>query len=135
MTMPRTLQKTPKKSVVKRRALKPKARGNVFDALEPKILTPEEKHELIRAHASARANQDRGPHLGYVIAIAASTLMVTTGWLLSFGRGIWLTQPSTSDAAIETIRYTAESVKSDVQLFQQQAKELKNNESPTTTQQ
>ena len=130
--MPRPLTKTPKRRATK---AKPKTTGNVFDTLEPKILSPEEKHELIRAHAHARSGQDRGSQLGYLIAIVASVLMVATGWMMSFGRGIWLTQPYQSDPAIETIKETAQSVKSDVQLFQQKTQELKKSESSTTTQQ
>ncbi len=126
--MPRTLKPAPT-----RRAKAPKARGNVFEALEPKILSPEEKRELIKAHAEARIGQDRGFSIGYVIAIAASTLMIGTGWMMSFGRGIWLSKPPAPDAAIETIKETAESVRTDVTLFKDQLEERKNAEQATTT--
>lgn len=128
--MPRTLKPAPA-----RRAKAPKASGNVFATLEPKILSPEEKHELIRAHAAARDGQDRGFHLGYVIAVAASTLMIMTGWLMSFGRGIWLTKPPVPDAAVETIKQTADSVRSDVETFKTQVDERKKQDQATSTQQ
>lgn len=126
--MPRTLKPAPT-----RRAKAPRTRGNVFATLEPRILSAEEKHELIRAHAEARVGQDRGFHAGYIVAIAASTLMVMTGWLMSFGRGIWLTKPPVPDAAVETIQQTANAVRDDVKTFKAQVDEIKDQQPTTTT--
>ncbi|MFO0764775.1 MAG: hypothetical protein U0487_01890 [Patescibacteria group bacterium] len=126
--MPRTLKPAPTK-----RAKAPRARGNVFATLEPKILSAEEKHELIRAHTEARAGQDRGFHAGYIVAIAASTLMVMTGWLMSFGRGIWLTKPPVPDPAVETIQQTATEVRDDIKTFKTQVDGLKDQPTTTTT--
>ncbi len=67
----------------------PAVRQHVYQDT-PQILSEEEKHELIRAHAHAR--QIKKPpvqHMaGYYVAVAASCLMVMTGWWFTADKNI-----------------------------------------------
>ncbi len=60
-----------------------------FTTQDSRILSHEEKHELIRAHAQAREKRPNGYSLGYYIAVAASCLVVVTGWVMTLDHGLW----------------------------------------------
>jgi len=80
---------------------------------ESRILSHEEKHELIRAHAATRHKRPRGYGLGYYIAVAASCLVVATGWILTLDRGLWepVRKP---DPAMEEFTRNAEKIKQEI---------------------
>ncbi|QQR60379.1 hypothetical protein IPH19_03100 [Candidatus Uhrbacteria bacterium] len=78
-----------------------------------RILSHEEKHELIRAHAATRHKRPRGYGLGYYIAVAASCLIVATGWVMTLDRGLW--QPAREpDQAMEEFTRNAEKIKQEI---------------------
>ena len=60
-----------------------------FADQDSRIISHEEKHELIRAHAETRHKRPNGYGLGYYIAVAASCLVVATGWIMTLDRGLW----------------------------------------------
>ena len=79
----------------------------------PRILSHEEKHELIRAHAATRHKRPRGYGLGYYIAVAASCLVVATGWAMTLDRGLW--EPAKGpDPAIQELTDSAERIKQEI---------------------
>jgi hypothetical protein len=80
---------------------------------DSRILSHEEKHELIRAHAATRHKRPRGYGLGYYIAVAASCLVVATGWVMTLDRGLW--QPAREpDQAMEEFTRNAEKIKQEI---------------------
>ena len=64
------------------------------DHLEPRLLSADEKRGLIRAHTAAR--EDR-PTIGlaYYVGIAASCLVVVTGWWFTLGSNLRSPTPTT----------------------------------------
>lgn len=61
----------------------PAAGGDAAE--EPRMISSDEKRELILAHAQARTSPGHGWGLGYYVAIAASCLVVVTGWWMTAG--------------------------------------------------
>lgn len=80
------------------------------DESSPVILSQEEKHELIRAHAASRHARPEKMGLGYYVAVAASFLIVATGWVYTFDRGLWNT-PQAPDPAVQQLQDNAERLK------------------------
>jgi hypothetical protein len=78
-----------------------------------RILSHEEKHELIRAHAATRHKRPRGYGLGYYVAVAASCLVVATGWMMTLDRGLWepVREP---DPLMQEFTKNAEQLKTDL---------------------
>lgn len=58
--------------------------------LLPRMLTAEEKRELIHAHHHARKTRQKEQSwgVGYYVAVAASCLMVITGWVFTMEKNI-----------------------------------------------
>lgn len=78
-----------------------------------RILSHEEKHELIRAHAATRHKRPRGYGLGYYVAVAASCLVVATGWMMTLDRGLW--EPVRGpDPLMQEFTKNAEQLKADL---------------------
>jgi hypothetical protein len=75
-----------------------------------RVLSSEEKFELIRAHAQARQARPNRLGLGYYIAIAASCLVVATGWLYTLDRGLWV-PPHKPDPALQELEETTTKLK------------------------
>lgn len=91
----------------------PPKRTHVQHAAEessPVILSHEEKHELIRAHADARRARPEKMGLGYYIAVAASCLVVVSGWIYTLDRGLW-TPPSKPDPTVQQLEDNVERLK------------------------
>lgn len=109
--------------------------ANLSRESESRILSHEEKHELIRAHADTRHKSPRGYGLGYYIAVAASCLVVATGWLMTLDRGLWHPVRE-EDPAIQEIAETAKKLKEEVDLtttrLEQARKQFKNVTATTT---
>ncbi len=91
---------------------------------ESRILSHEEKHELIRAHAATRQKQPRGYGLGYYIAVAASCLVVATGWIMTLDRGLWrpVKEP---DPIVNEISDSAEKLKQQIDKTTQNLEEAR----------
>jgi len=103
--------------------------ANILHESESRILSHEEKHELIRAHADTRHKRPRGYGLGYYIAVAASCLVVATGWLMTLDRGLW--QPVREpNPAIQEITESAKKIKAEIDMtttkLEQARKQFKN---------
>ncbi len=69
---------------------------------DEKILTADEKRELISAHAAARHGRPSGYGLGYYIAVGASCLVVMTGWWLTLDTTLHLGGSLTDPIVEET---------------------------------
>ncbi len=76
-----------------------------------RLISHEEKHELIRAHAATRRQRPQGYGLGYYIGVAASCLVVATGWLLTMNHGIWQTAKQDDPISAE-LTQSAEQIRS-----------------------
>jgi hypothetical protein len=68
------------------------------------IVTGDEKRQLILAHAAAREGRPERWGLGYYVAVAASCLMIVTGWSLTFSSALRSQIPSESDSILTTLR-------------------------------
>lgn len=68
------------------------------------IVTNDEKRQLILAHAAARAGRSQPWGLGYYVAVAASCLIIVTGWTLTVKSGLRSQIPSQSDSILTTLR-------------------------------
>lgn len=80
---------------------------------DSRILSHEEKHELIRAHAETRHKRPNGYGLGYYVAVAASCLVVATGWIMTLDHGLW--QPSRKpDPALTEFTQNAQKLKDEI---------------------
>lgn len=113
------MKKATRRIPSKRRA--PRAVSSVLHE-DPRILSEEEKHELILAHAQARKNEPREFGLGYYIAVAASCLVVMTGWWLTLGTTISSGVPQQSDPAVEALKEATEQLQAS---FETQSKGVK----------
>lgn len=84
-----------------------------FTNQDSRLISHEEKHELIRAHAETRHKRPNGYGLGYYIAVAASCLIVVTGWVMTLDRGLW--QPTRKpDPAIVEFTQNAQKLKDEI---------------------
>lgn len=72
--------------------------------MDSSIVTDDEKRQLILAHAAAREGRPENWGLGYYVAVAASCLVVVTGWMLTLGSGIRSQIPSQPDSILKTLR-------------------------------
>lgn len=109
--------------------------ANLSQESESRILSHEEKHELIRAHADSRHKRPRGYGLGYYIAVAASCLVVATGWIMTLDRGLW--HPAKApDPAIQELTESAGRIKTEIDetaaKLDQARKQFKNATASTT---
>jgi hypothetical protein len=98
----------------------------------PRVLSGEEKYELIRAHAEARKAHPNKLGLGYYIAIAASCLVVASGWLYTLDRGLWI-PPREPDPALQELEDTTAELKRQWNDAREQVKESISELSSTTT--
>ena len=74
------------------------------DAGTELLLQDVEKRELILAHAARRETRPEGRWgLGYVAAVTMSALVVTTGWMLTFGGSLNVMAPPRRDQLLQTI--------------------------------
>lgn len=94
--MPRTHRHPP--TVAHRRTVRRSFEG-VAGHAPGRVLSPDEKRELILAHHAARTKRGK-PHpawgWGYYVGIAASCLVILTGWWLTLGSSLrYQAQPST----------------------------------------
>ena len=81
-----------------------------------RIMTNEEKHELIRAHSESRHSRPREFGIGYYIAVCVSFLVVGAGWLLTLDKNFGLGIPSNPDPAIEAVKDGVTSFKQDAAI-------------------
>jgi hypothetical protein len=88
----------------------------------PRVLSHEEKYELIRAHAEARKARPGRLGLGYYIAIAASCLVVASGWLYTLDRGLWI-PPREPDPALQELHDTTLELKRQWEAARREAQE------------
>lgn len=99
--MPRSLRSVP--SPPRRRAC---LRRNAA-AQDPEtdlLLQDVEKRGLILAHAARREERPEGRWgLGYIAAVTMSVLVVTTGWMLTFGGSLNVMAPPRQDQLLKTI--------------------------------
>lgn len=96
------------------------SRAHVLDAFVPSaepqmhLMSEDEKHQLIRAHAEARADRPKRPGLGYYVAVGMSCVVVGAGWLMTLDANYGLNRDKKPDAAVEA-------VKDGIQKFKQEA--------------
>lgn len=95
-------------------------------------MSSEEKYELIRAHAEARKARPNRLGLGYYIAIAASCLVVASGWLYTLDRGLWI-PPREPDPALQELQDTTAELKRQWEEARREAKEAISTISSTST--
>lgn len=69
----------------------------------PRLLSPEEKRELILAHAAARMPQDPMQRLSLWVGIATAVAVLATGWWLTVG---WQIKQSLSRGGSEVRQMT-----------------------------
>lgn len=89
------------------------AKESHFDTapnMETRIMSEEEKRELIRAHAENRHGRKK-LGLGYYTAICLSCVVVGSGWILTLEENFGLKAPVGDDPAIESIQDSVESFK------------------------
>src|SRR5574337_1583466 len=73
---------------------------------EPRMMSEDEKRELILAHAAARANE-KGPWgPGYFVAVVASCLVVATGWWMTLNANV-RTVPWPQDPLVQGVSQSA----------------------------
>lgn len=85
--MPRLTRRPPEAS---KRRPKGGARTtrHAFSHDDEPLIIPHEKQALIRAHADARVKARTGWGIGYYIGVAASCLVVVSGWWLTLDKNI-----------------------------------------------
>lgn len=88
--------------------------------METRILTEDEKHELIRAHAEERSTR-KGFGMGYYTAIVMCCLVVGGGWIatLRWNFGLFSNH---QDPAIQTVQESIESFRNNAALRIPEAK-------------
>lgn len=83
---------------------------NTEPLMPTRLMSEEEKHELIRAHAAKRPSR-RGLGIGYYTAIIMSCLVVAGGWLLTLDENFGLGKAGSPDPALQTVRESVDSFK------------------------
>ncbi len=76
-------------------------------AEEPRVLSSEEKRELILAHAEARTPTSSWG-FGYVVGIAASCLVVVSGWWWTLGTNLRTDISSSPNPKTQELQATLE---------------------------
>lgn len=89
----------------------------------PKVLSSDEKRELIHAHTEARQGRPSGYGLGYYIAVGASCLVVVSGWWLTLDTNLRWGADRAPDRLSEDISREAQEFR---EAFSEQAPDLKN---------
>lgn len=79
--MPRKASSIPKKQRVLRNA-------GAFEADTPRMMSDEEKHRMIMAHAAARAPQDPLQRVSLWAGVTLSVAALAVGWWFTVGTGI-----------------------------------------------
>jgi len=92
---------------------------------EGRILSQDEKHELIRAHAATRQKRPHGYKLGYYIAVAASCLVVVTSYALTVNYRIAKPMPK-PDPVYEEFVQNIEKFKQELDQTSEKVKNAKN---------
>lgn len=87
----------------KRRAPSKKATAGFSDT--PRLLSNEEKRELIRAHAASRAPQDPVQRLSLWAGVVLSVLVIGAGWWMTVGRQV---RQAVSQQSMELRKLTSE---------------------------
>ncbi len=87
------------------------------------IVTDDEKRQLILAHAAVREQRRENWGLGYYGAIAASCLVIITGWMLTLGSGLRSQIPNESDSILKTLRLNWEKYDHALRASQQEVTE------------
>lgn len=84
----------------------------VKDEREERVLSAEEKHELILAHAEARRHKHHHARFGavYAIGVAATCLVVVSGWWITVGSNLRQTLPG-QDAAVKILTESAKNAR------------------------
>jgi hypothetical protein len=87
--MPRKPSSTPRKRTTSGGASRRTAPSKpvVFEDT-PRMISDDEKHQLIRAHAAMRAPQDPLQRLSLWAGVSLSVLMIGVGWWLSVGQQV-----------------------------------------------
>jgi hypothetical protein len=73
------------------------------DQQERSVLSHEEKHQLILAHAARHAAHGQGWGIGYSIAILASCLVVVSGWWITLDTNMRRSINPSSDQTWESM--------------------------------
>lgn len=87
-----------------------------------RIVSEDEKYELIRAHAASRQKRPHGYKLGYYIAVAASCLVVVTSYALTTDR-VMIKPVQKQDPTYEVLVQNIEKLKTEID---QSAERIKN---------
>lgn len=91
---------------------------------EPRLISSDEKRELILAHASSRQARPSNYSIGYYLAVAVSALFVVSGWWLTLGPSLARSVPKGPDSL-------AESVSKEWGIFRQKAATIKLDNEPS----
>ncbi len=94
---------THKKRARKHHARKPADTFNTAPEMQTRIITDDEKHELIRAHAETRQSH-KSLGVGYYTAIVTCCLVVAGGWLMTLQENFGLKVATTPDPAVQTVK-------------------------------
>ncbi len=87
-----------------------------MNADEPRMISSDEKRELILAHAEARSRRPtQNWGMGYYIGIAASCLVVATGWWLTIGTSLRVRLPTEPDQAAQILKEQTDKLKEEWQ--------------------
>ena len=90
---------------------KPSA-GSVAES--QRLMSSEEKRELILAHVAARSNSKAEWSLGSYLGIGTCCAAVAIGWWLTLGHRITPTEPLRDDAVIQTLEQNVAKLKEQI---------------------
>lgn len=91
------------------------ASETAFSAEHTPLIVPHEKHALIRAHADARAKVRTGWGIGYYIGVAASCLVVVSGWWLTLDKNIRTNLDPGRDSLIDVVSESTQELQQNTQ--------------------
>ena len=86
--------------------------GNVAES--QRLMSPEEKRELILAHAAARSGGKAEWGLGSYLGIGTCCAAVAVGWWLTLGHQIVPNKPLQDDAVVQTLEQNVAKLKEEI---------------------
>lgn len=89
----------------------PARQHRIHEPHADRILSEEEKHQMILAHAAKHSAHPQGWGIGYSIAIMASCLVVVSGWWLTLDSNVRRSLPTTSDQTWNEVKTGVEELK------------------------
>lgn len=113
--MPRLTRRPPEASKRRPRGPARTAHQPLFSQDETPLVVPHQKHALIRAHADARVKARTGWGIGYYIGVAASCLVVVSGWWLTLDQNIRSNIDPGRDPLVQVLDEGAEGLRQNVE--------------------